>query len=103
MKTHASVTIKNKTYPYSLERTRAGSIKMVSKDANINQEFLAEDVSAVILDLPNLIHAEQQHKSGHTDVIRFRVTDSDRLKIEKKATEKGYSSVSRYLRDLALG
>jgi hypothetical protein len=73
MKTHASVTIKNKTYPYTLERMKNGAVKMVSKDARIHQEFLAEDVSELILDLPHLIAAEQAYTKGHADVIRLRV------------------------------
>ena len=64
MKTNASVTIKNKTYPYTLERMKNGTVKMVSKDARINQEFLAEDVSELIRDLPHLIASEREYTSG---------------------------------------
>ncbi|MFT7507809.1 MAG: hypothetical protein ACI92I_000978 [Acidimicrobiales bacterium] len=54
------------------------------------------------MDLPSLILAEQKYKENQSDVIRFRVTGSDKAKIEKKALEKGYTSISGYLRDLAL-
>ena len=103
MKTNASVTVKNKIYPYSLERTKAGTIRFIAKSAKIDQEFLAEDVSEIILDLPNLIVAEQTYEKDNLNTIRFRVTPSDKAKIDKRAMEKGYSSVSAYLRDLALG
>ena len=102
MKTKATVTVKNKAYPYTLEKVGIGVVKIVSKDAKINQEFLAEDVSEIILDLPNLIIAEQKYKENQDQTIRFRVSGKDKKAIEKKAIEKGYDSVSGYVRDLAL-
>ena len=102
MKTKSSITIKNKIYPYTLERTTTGVIRLVSKDAKIAQEFLAEDLSEIILDLPNLILAEQEYVRKRSDVIRFRVSGTDKARIEKKAIEKGYDSVSGYVRDLVL-
>ncbi len=102
MKTKASITVKNKVYPYTLERTISRSIRLVSKDARIAQEFLSEDLSEIILDLPNLIIAEQEHIKKQSDIIRFRVSSVDKAKIEKKAIEHGYDSVSGYMRDLAL-
>lgn len=102
MKTKASITVKNKTYPYTLEKLASGTVRIVAKDAKIDQEFLSEDVSEIILDLPNLIIAEQKYKEKQSDTIRFRVTSKDRKKIEEKAFSKGYTSISGYLRDLAL-
>ena len=101
MKTNATVTVKNKQYPYTLEKKRGGVVRMVCKAAKIDQEFLAEDVSALILDLPALIVAEQKHEDAQDTVIRFRVSARDKHRIEQNATEKGYDSVSKYLRDLA--
>jgi predicted DNA binding CopG/RHH family protein len=103
MKTKASITIKNKVYPYTLEKTASGAIHFVAKDACIDQEFLAEDLSEIILDLPNLILAEEEYERKQSDVIRFRVSGKDKERIEKKAVENGYDSVSKYIRDLALG
>ena len=102
MKTKATITVKNKMYPYTIERVDAKTIHFVSKDARIDQEFLSEDVSELILDLPNLIIAEQEYNKKRSDVIRFRVSREDRARIEKKAIKKGYDSVSGYVRDLAL-
>jgi hypothetical protein len=59
MKIKTSVTIRNKEYPYTLEKTASGAIHFVSKDARIDQSFLPEDVALLILDLPNLIIAER--------------------------------------------
>jgi hypothetical protein len=102
MKTKASITIKNKIYSYSLEKTASGTIHFIAKDACIDQEFLPEDLAEIILDLPNLIMAEQDYERKQSDVIRFRVSGVDKARIEKKAIEKGYDSVSGYVRHLAL-
>lgn len=102
MKTKSTINLKNKAYPYTLERTSSGQIRLVAPAANIDQEFLPEDLSNIILDLPSLIVAEQQYQKKQSDIIRFRVSGADKAKIEKKAIEKGYDSVSGYLRDLAL-
>jgi hypothetical protein len=103
MKTKASITVKNKVYPYTLEKTASGAIHLVSRGARIDQAFLPEDVALLILDLPNLIIAEQAHEHKQSDVIRFRVSGADKVRIEKKAIAKKYDTVSGYVRDLALG
>ena len=102
MKTKGSITIKNKRFPYSLSQNKDGSIRFVSKDAKINQDFLPEDISLLILDLPNLIIAEQKYKDNKDTTVKFRVSTKDKERIEKKAIAKGYTSVSKYLKDLAL-
>ena len=102
MKTKATITVKNKMYPYTLEKTSTNTVHLVSKDARIDQGFLAEDVSEIIMDLPSLIIAEQEYSKRQSDTIRFRVSASDRKKIEKKAMANGFDSVSGYLRFKAL-
>lgn len=71
--------------------------------ANIGQEFLNEDIPELLNDLPNLIMAEKEYNNQQSEMIRFRVSVDDKKVIEKKAVQKGYPSVSGYLRDLALG
>lgn len=83
MKTKASLTVKNKIYPYTLEKTVSGNIRLVSRGARIDQEFLSVDVSEIILDLPNLIHAEQEYEQKHSGTIRFRISSADKARIEK--------------------
>ncbi len=102
MKTQATVTVKNKRIPYTLEELSDGSVHVICKSARINQTFLLEDVSKLILDLPSLIIAEQEYTEAQNAVLRFRVSQADKLRIEKKAIKKGYNSVSKYLRDVAL-
>jgi hypothetical protein len=103
MKTKSTITVKNKAYPYTLEKTASGSIHVIVRAARINQEFLPEDVPSLIIDLPKLILAEQQYQETQDAVLRFRVSSADKYKIEKRALSKGYSSVSKYLKDVALG
>jgi len=102
MKTTATITIKNKKYPYILEKTKSGTVHLKVEAACIDQEFLSEDVAEIILDIPNLIVAEQEHQKQQSEIIRFRVSGKDKQKIETQAIKKGYSSVSGYLRDIAL-
>jgi hypothetical protein len=102
MKTKATITVKNKIYSYTLEKKESGAVHIIAKDACLDQEFLSEDVGEIIVDLPNLIIAEQEYERKQSDVIRFRVSGVDKARIEKKAQEKGYDSVSGYVRDLAL-
>ena len=98
----AFITIRNKKHQYSLEKKKSGVVFVECKDANISQDFLAEDVSDLLLDLPNLIIAEKEHSKNQSEVVRFRVSSSDKHKIEQKAVKAGYDSISKYMRDIAL-
>ena len=99
----ANITVNNKKYSYSLEKTKGGNIFVECKDANVAQEFLAEDVAGLLIDLPNLIIAEKEYDKKQTEVVRFRISSADKSKIEKKAIKEGYETVSAYMRNLALG
>src|SRR3989344_2656867 len=101
-KIFATTTINNKKYNYSLEEKKNGTVFITCKDANIAQEFLAEDVASLLIDLPNLIIAEKEYKKAQSEVIRFRISSEDKNKIEEKAVREGYNSVSDYMRHLAL-
>ena len=96
-----SITIHNKKYPYSLKPAKKKTF-IECKAANIAQEFLNEDVPALLNDLPNLILAEKKYQEKESAVIRFRIDSLDKKMIEQKAAKKGYSSVSGFLRDLAI-
>lgn len=97
------ITINNKKYFYTLRSASKDTTFVEFEAANIAQEFLNEDVPDLLNDLPNLIMAEKKYKKQQSETIRFRVTVDDKKIIEKKAVQKGYSSVSGYLRDLSLG
>ena len=101
------VTMNGKKYfytfrPYKDEIFTENSVFFECDAAKISQPFLAEDVSALLIDLPELIILEKEYQKKQKDVIRFRVSVEEKKKIEKKAVKKGYASVSSFLRDLAL-
>jgi len=96
------LNIGNKKYDYSLEQKSKNTTFVECEVANLAQEFLNEDIPALLNDLPNLILAEKEYKKQQSQVIRFRVSREDKKKIEAKALKNGYTSTSSFLRDLAL-
>jgi hypothetical protein len=103
MSVKATITVQNKKYEYSLAKTKeSGVVHFVCVAANIDQDFLAEDIPALLLDLPHLIVAEIEHKEADTEVLRFRISAEDKKKIQQKAQSRGFKSVSDYLRAQAL-
>lgn len=97
------ITISNKKYFYTLKPAKKGSTIVECAAANIKQEFLNENIPELLNDLPNLILAEKEYKKQQSELIRFRISPEDKKQIEKIAVKKGYTTVSGYLRDLALG
>ena len=97
------ITINNKKYFYTLKPSKKGSTLVEYEAANMKQEFLNEDIPGLLNDLPKLILAEKKYKTQQSELIRFRIAPDDKKQIEKIAITKGYTSVSGYLRDLALG
>ena len=96
------ITLNNKKYFYTLKSAKKNITFVECEAANIKQEFLNEDISKLLIDLPDLIMAEKKYKKQQSELIRFRVSPDDKKLIEQKAVKQGYSSVSGYLRDLAL-
>jgi len=94
--------INKKKYFFTLKEVSAKTTLVKCESANIEQEFLNEDVPPLLSDLPQLILAEKKYKNQRDDIIRFRVKPDDKKQIEQIALKKGYSSVSQFLRDLAL-
>jgi predicted DNA binding CopG/RHH family protein len=96
-------TLNHKKYPCLLSPSGKDTTHVECKAALIDQDFLNQDVTDLLLDLPNLVLAEQEHKLKQSEVIRFRVSPEDRIAIEKRAAKEGYDSISGFLRDMALG
>ncbi len=92
----------NKKYFYSLKKINKKTSHFECEAANISQPFPNEDIPDLLIDLPNLILSEKEYLDKQDEVIRFRVTGEDKKLIEKKASQKGFSTVSDYLRELAL-
>jgi len=102
MKTKHTLTVNNKKYAYTLKKAGRDATHVACAEASIDQKFLNEDIPALLIDLPKLILAEKKYKRDHDALIRFRVSTHDKKVIEKKAVDKGYDSVSEYLRKTAL-
>ena len=96
------ITINNKKYFYLLKSKTAKTTFVECEAAKIKQSFLNEDMPVLLSDLPNLILAEKKHRHQQNTVIRFRVKPEDKKLIEQKAHKKGYSSISAFMRDIAL-
>jgi len=56
-----SITVKNKKHVYTLAPSGKNMTNVLCETAGVNQDFLNEDVPALLLDLPNLIIAEQDY------------------------------------------
>ena len=97
-----SITINNKKYFYSLKPKSTKTTLVECEAAKINQEFLNEDIPALLNDLSNLILAEKKYRHQPSAIIRFRVKPEDKKLIEQKAHKKGYNNISTFMRDLAL-
>lgn len=98
-----SITINNKKYEYKLKPVSKDVTMFICDAARIKQDFLNEDIPALLVDLPELIESEKNYDNNQTATIRFRVSAEDKSRIQIRAFTKGYSSVSSYLRDVSLG
>jgi len=97
-----SLTIGKKKYFYTLKKSGVKSTYVECKDANIAQKFLDADIPELLIDLPELIVAEKEFEKNQSEIIRFRVSAEDKQRIEENAAKMGFSSVSGFLRQLAL-
>ncbi len=97
-----SIIAGGKRYTYELHVLDEENMRVICPAANIDQNFLNEDIPVLLVDLPELILAEKAHKKNRGEVIRFRISTQDKKIIEKKATQCGFPSVSSYIRALAM-
>ncbi len=95
------VNIGNKKYPCTLKKVNEMETYVECPAARINQGFLNEDVPELIQYLPDHILDAREYEKRE-EIVRFRIGSEYKKKIEKKALKKGYTSISAYLRDLAL-
>lgn len=96
------IMVNNRKYTYILKKVGTKKTFVGCKDADIAQEFLNEDIPALLIDLPYLILEGKKYKDTHNQMIRFRISPEDKKIIMKKAHGKGYKNISSFLRDLAL-
>lgn len=53
----------------------------------------------LLKNLPNLIKAEQEYKDKKDNIIRFRVSSLEKVKLQKKVKEAWYKTVSSFIKD----
>jgi len=100
---HHTITYNNKRYKYTITPINKEEAHFRCDAAGVDQEFLVEDIPALLIDLPHLIASEKEYLKGKKHTIRFRISGKDKQKIEKRAAKAGYKTISDFLRDLALG
>lgn len=98
-----TVTINNRKHSYTIQPIDKGTVHFECPSAWMSQKFLIEDLPEVLLNLPETILDVIELEKKQKDVIRFRVSAEEKKKIHKKAIKAGYSTVSAFLRNLALG
>lgn len=107
MNTKLYFTFGNKKYEYSISASHKNEddetvTHVICEALNIHQDFLTEDVPNLILDFPNMLESKIEHRKRKDQLLKFRVSLTEKNCIEKKAYEKGYKNTSEYLRELAL-
>ena len=95
------IEIKGNKYYYTIiPNSNNETSKVDCLWANISQDFLNEDIPALLNDLKYLIIAEEKYKKSFT--IRFRASQEEKTQIEKLAKENWYKNISSFIRDRVL-
>ena len=99
-----TITVNNKKYNYTITPINKKEIHFRCPVAKINQEFLAEDIPQLLIDLPEIILSSLSFQvKQKAAIIRFRISATEKTQIQHNAIKAGYSTISAYLRSLALG
>lgn len=98
---HHSIIVDGKQYRYSMRKIDDEMTYFYCRAAQLSQEFYHEDIPELLQNLPDHIRDAKEYEKRQ-EVIRFRISMEDKRKIYQKAMKHGYTSVSQYLRDLAL-
>ena len=101
-KTSHHISVKGKSYLYTLKTISKNFTHVECREAAIDQEFANKDIPELLALLPEHIKAEQEYRARQDAILRFRVTGKEKLAIEKKASTAGFPNVSSYLRKVAL-
>ncbi len=96
------IEVDNKKYSYFIEPIDSEISKIICKTAKIEQEFLNEDLVNLLKSLPNLIKAEQEYKEKKDNIIRFRVSALEKIKLQKKVEKSWYKTISSFIKSKVL-
>ena len=98
------VLIGNKRYGYTMAPTKTQGYTTINcKEAGLKLRVPNDQVPAVLGELAKQIIAARQVGEAQSEVLRFRVTPTEKAEIEQAAMDAGFNSVSAYLRAQALG
>jgi len=98
-----SLTLNNKKYACKLIEVSDSLTRVECPSAWISQVFENEDLPELLLHLPAyILEKEAENQEDKPTFIQIRVSASEKNAIKKRALKKGYSSVSGYLKDVAL-
>ena len=97
------IIIGNRRYGYTIRPARKVTT-IICRDANIDQRVPNDEIPHMLAQLPRIIEAQLRSLQtvAQNQVLRFRVSESEKAQIEENAVAAGYESVSAYLRDIAL-
>jgi hypothetical protein len=98
MKLENFIKIWNKNYYYIIEPINDNISRIVCDSANINQDFLNEDLVSLLNDLPNLIKAEQDYCLKQDSIVRFRISWVEKLKLMKNVQKSWHKNMSSYIK-----
>ncbi|MBI5411873.1 hypothetical protein HZA43_01715 [Candidatus Peregrinibacteria bacterium] len=96
------IMVGKKKYEYSIESLSKKIVFFECDAANIGQQFLTEDIPALLIDLPELIIGRKEYEKKQNQVLRFRCSAKERREIEKRAIQKRFPNISAFIRALAL-
>jgi len=97
------IIIGNRRHGYTLQPARTVTT-LICRSANLKARFPNDEIPKILAELPKMIGAQvgDIESEPQTEVLRFRVSESEKEQIEQNAYEAGYEYVSAYLRDVAL-
>jgi hypothetical protein len=99
----SKIVVLGKKYEYSIIPLGGNSeVHLKCEAAGLDQDLAVEDLAQMLLDLPDDIIRMQSVKSNKEQMLRIRVSKKDKEMIERAAVNKGYESVSEYIRFIAL-
>ncbi|MFH1012498.1 MAG: hypothetical protein V1760_02005 [Candidatus Peregrinibacteria bacterium] len=102
--TEHTIAVRHKKYPYTIQRIDDGQILFTCAAAGICQKADIQTLFRILINLPEkILKTRQEKRPTSKKTIHFRVDDDDKEVIEKEAFERGYPSISSYIRALALG
>lgn len=102
MKITNYIKIWTKNHPYTIEEVSLGSSRIICKSAKIDQEFLNEDIVALLKDLPNLIKSEEKYLEKQDSVIRFRISAVEKMKLQERVKKSWHKTLSSFIKDKIL-